>query len=87
MATVYCVEASYSLAKFGDSLDPKLEKLVGRRSDVSVYQWTVNSSDFGFGQRDLNWDYKKKSAAEAAASRLRVAKVEGVKVRLRSYED
>lgn len=58
-----------------DALETKIEKLAGRRSDGSGYS-------FFDGTRDLNWQFARKSYAEKLVSKIKAAKLRGVKVEL-----
>jgi hypothetical protein len=69
---IYYLVATYP-ARFYPELDKKLEALIGESS----------GSGYGFGGRDMSWDFKNKTDAKKAEIKAR--RFKGVKTKI--YED
>ncbi len=74
----YTVTAIYS--GYNSEVDAKLYKAAGRSSD---------GSGCGMGERDHDWEFTNKSAADKCVKNLKKLKLEGLRVSVRedSYDD
>jgi len=67
MAVEFTVEASYK--GWSEVKDERIRGAVGHAEDGGGY---------GLGGRDLTWTYKRRFAADAAANKIRDARIPGV---------